>query len=92
MHGWLFSREFKFSLFGKQRQFREFIALWYINLNTTYIKFNRYYDTVKSMKISTPQKLTSVQYRICGTFGSDYNLVVWRIWLRLPNLMYANTS
>ena len=28
-----------------------------------------------------------------GTFGNDFiNLVVWQIWLRLPNLMYANTT
>ena len=61
VHGYF--REFKFSLFGKQRQFREFIVLWHINLNTTYIKFNRY-DTAKSMKISTPQKLKSIWYSI----------------------------
>ena len=27
---------------------------------------------------------------ICGTFGDDFNLVLWQIWLQSPNLMYAN--
>ena len=35
------------------------------------------YDTVKSMKISTPQKVTTIWYRIRGTLGSDFNLAVW---------------
>ena len=37
------------------------------------------YDTVKSMKMSTPQKVTTIilRYRIRGTLGSDFNLAVW---------------
>ena len=30
-------------------------------------------------------------YHIRGTFGGNFNLAVWRLWLRSPNLMYANT-
>ena len=30
-------------------------------------------------------------YRIHGTFGSDFNMVVWQFWLQLPNLMHTNT-
>ena len=28
-------------------------------------------------------------YRICGLFGSDFNLVVWRAFAGLPNLNHA---
>ena len=31
-------------------------------------------------------------YRICNTFGGDFNLAVLWFWLRLPNLMYTNTT
>ena len=31
-------------------------------------------------------------YCMYGTFGSDYNLVVWRFQLHLPILMYTNTN
>ena len=33
-------------------------------------------------------------YRICAVHiaSGDFNLVVWRLWLQSPNLMYANTT
>ena len=31
-------------------------------------------------------------YWIRGTAGGDFNFAVWQIWLRSPNLMYANTT
>ena len=31
-------------------------------------------------------------YRICGIFGGDFNLAVWRFFVRLPNLNDANIA
>ena len=28
-------------------------------------------------------------YRICGLFGGDFNLAVWRFFIGSPNLNYA---
>ena len=32
------------------------------------------------------------RHTIYAVIDSDFNLVVWRFWLRLPNLMYTNTA
>ena len=44
------------------------------NLHTSK-KPTLWYNTVKSMKISIPQKVTTIWYCIRGTLGSDFNLV-----------------
>ena len=31
-------------------------------------------------------------YCIRGTFGGDFNLVIWRIWFQSLNLMYAKST
>ena len=33
--------------------------------------------------------LMLLNYHICGLFGGDFNLAVWRIFIGLPNLNHA---
>ena len=35
---------------------------------------------------------TTINYRICGIFGGDFNLAVWRFFVRPPNLNDANVA
>ena len=61
-----------------------------------------YYYCINSLLVNVHHELyqfnkaiymhCSSSYRIHSTFGSDFNLAVWWLWLWSLNLMHANTT
>ena len=43
-------------------------------------------------KILLSMALVGYVYCVCSTFGGDFNLSVWLVWLQPPNLMFTKST
>lgn len=62
----------------------------YFNFNLLLTYFLYFLFCYEPVDYVTKYKMN--RHTIYAVIDSDFNLVVWRLWLQLPNLMYTNTA
>ena len=60
-----------------------------VQVNTIFLSFDNLFIYFKFRTLYKNTTKFDKEYRICGLFGSDFNLAVWQIFIGLPNLNHA---